>query len=158
MTQHVEAALASGLPSEQDLSFLQYQPRHHRSLLHTSLFFCPFFALTLLYLIYGSFIFPVRLLSGALSGASLSSVDCSTISSIQQCAISAYHSTGLPWLSTAPPLPLEEFVERRDRVAEALRKAGVDALVVEPGFWFQWLANISQAEWESWEVSDFHIT
>ncbi|KAL9621255.1 MAG: hypothetical protein Q9160_004276 [Pyrenula sp. 1 TL-2023] len=156
MAQRVKAGFASTMAPRHELPFLsrQQHEHYHCSFLRTSILLCPFFALTLLYRIYGSFPFPVNVLSEAQSKTKPSNVDDSTLSSIQQCAVSAYRSTGLPWLSTSSPLPLEEFVDRRTRVAEALRKAGVDALVVEPGFWFQWLANVSQVEWESWEPEE----
>lgn len=41
--------------------------------------------------------------------------------------------TGLHFLDNARPLPVEEFVERRDRLARALVADSVDAFVVEPG-------------------------
>lgn len=37
------------------------------------------------------------------------------------------------FLGNARPLPVEEFVERRDRLARALVADGVDAFAVEPG-------------------------
>lgn len=68
--------------------------------------------------------------------------------------MSNFFSTGLPWTSTASPLPVREFVERRDKVAQALVKDNVEALVLEPGYHFQYLANVSQKDWEVWEASD----
>lgn len=56
-------------------------------------------------------------------------------------------------MEKAAPLPLEEFVARRDRLANALVQDGVDAFVVEPGYTFSYYANISQKDWEVWEVS-----
>ena len=46
----------------------------------------------------------------------------------------------------------EDFEDRRDRLALALVADGVDAFVVEPGYTFKYYANISQPEWEVWEV------
>lgn len=61
--------------------------------------------------------------------------------------------TGLHFLDNAHPLPLEEFVERRDRLAQALVADGIDAFAVEPGYTFKYYANVSQPDWEVWEVS-----
>ena len=45
-------------------------------------------------------------------------------------------------------------MNRRQRLAEALVKEGVDAFVVEPGYTFQYYANISQKDWEPWEPEE----
>jgi hypothetical protein len=52
-------------------------------------------------------------------------------------------------LNSASPLPLSEFVQRRDNLAKALVEDGVDAFVVEPGYTFQYYANVSQPDWVS---------
>lgn len=61
--------------------------------------------------------------------------------------------TGLHFLDNAHPLPVEEFVERRNRLAKALVADGVNGFVVEPGYTFKYYVNVSQPEWEVWEVS-----
>jgi hypothetical protein len=79
----------------------------------------------------------------------------------QQCAISKLLDTGLPFLKKASPIAVQDFQERRDRLAEALVAEDVDAFVVEPGYTFKYYGNVSQPEWEVWEVSrntNFKIT
>ena len=49
---------------------------------------------------------------------------------------------------------MQEFIHRRDRLALALVEAGVDAFCVEPGYTFQYYANISQVDWEPWEPEE----
>lgn len=77
----------------------------------------------------------------------------SKLEEFQQCAIKNFHDTGFGFLGTAVPIVLEDFEERRNRLARALVADGVDAFVVEPGYTFKYFANISQPEWEVWEVS-----
>lgn len=60
----------------------------------------------------------------------------------------------MTFLETAKPIPACEFGERRDRLAQVLHKSGIDAFVVEPGYTFQYYANISQADWEPWEPEE----
>jgi Xaa-Pro aminopeptidase len=45
-------------------------------------------------------------------------------------------------------------VERRDNLAAALVQDGIDAFIVEPGYTFQYYANISQKDWEVWEPEE----
>ena len=49
---------------------------------------------------------------------------------------------------------MEEFVERRNRLAVALIADEIDAFVVEPGYTFKYYGNISQPEWEVWEPEE----
>ncbi|CZS90002.1 probable xaa-Pro dipeptidase [Rhynchosporium agropyri] len=77
-----------------------------------------------------------------------------SIQGFQECSINNFLSTGLPFLDPASPLPVSEFVERRDNLAAALVADGVDAFVVEPGYTFQYYANISQKDWEVWEPEE----
>ncbi|KAL3424903.1 metallopeptidase family M24 [Phlyctema vagabunda] len=72
----------------------------------------------------------------------------------QDCSIKNFLDTGLPFLASASPLPVKEYVERRNRLAEALVKDDVDAFLVEPGYTFQYYANISQKDWEVWEPEE----
>ncbi|RDW59815.1 putative xaa-Pro dipeptidase [Coleophoma cylindrospora] len=72
----------------------------------------------------------------------------------QKCSIKNFLDTGLPFLDSASPLPVAEFVERRNQLAEALVADGIDAFLVEPGYTFQYYANISQKDWEVWEPEE----
>lgn len=47
---------------------------------------------------------------------------------------------------------VDEYIERRQRLAVALDEDGIDAFIVEPGYTFQYYANVSQEDWEPWEV------
>jgi hypothetical protein len=73
--------------------------------------------------------------------------------SFQECAINNLLETGLPFLDNASPIVISDYEERRDRLAEALIAEGADAFVVEPGYTFKYYGNVSQPEWEVWEVS-----
>lgn len=81
--------------------------------------------------------------------------DSDRLKSFEQCAIDNLLDTGLPFLQTASPIALVDFEDRRARLAEALVAEDVDAFVVEPGYTFKYYANVSQPEWEVWEVSTF---
>jgi Xaa-Pro aminopeptidase len=72
----------------------------------------------------------------------------------QKCSIKNLLGTELKFLDSASPLPLDEFVQRRTRLAEALVADNVDAFVVEPGYTFQYYNNISQKDWELWEPEE----
>jgi hypothetical protein len=76
------------------------------------------------------------------------------IASFQRCSINNFLETGLPFLESASPLLLDEFVQRRNNLAKALIMDQVDAFVVEPGYTFQYYANISQKDWEVWEPEE----
>lgn len=77
-----------------------------------------------------------------------------TIAEFQECSIRTFLSTGLHFLDSAEPLPVEEFVSRRNNLAKALVVDKIDAFVVEPGYTFQYYANISQKDWEVWEPEE----
>jgi Xaa-Pro aminopeptidase len=49
---------------------------------------------------------------------------------------------------------VDEFVQRRNNLAKALVADNVDAFIVEPGYTFQYYANISQKDWEVWEPEE----
>lgn len=49
---------------------------------------------------------------------------------------------------------MSEFEERRQRLAAALHADSIDAFIVEPGYTFQYYANISQKDWEVWEPEE----
>ncbi|KAE8452040.1 hypothetical protein EG329_002205 [Mollisiaceae sp. DMI_Dod_QoI] len=76
------------------------------------------------------------------------------LSDFQKCSINNFLSTGLPFLRNAAPLPISEFVQRRQNLAIALHADGIDAFIVEPGYTFQYYANISQKDWEVWEPEE----
>lgn len=68
-----------------------------------------------------------------------------SLETFQHCSIrNIFKDTDLGFLSTAHPLNVSEFVTRRDRLAQALAAEGVDAFAVEPGYTFQYYANVSQ--------------
>lgn len=67
----------------------------------------------------------------------------------QDCSISNL-AANLSFLDSASPLPVAEFVYRRDRLAQALYNEGLDAFLVEPGYTFSYYANVTQPEWEVW--------
>ena len=70
----------------------------------------------------------------------------------RRCSINNFRDTGLEFLKGIERIPIAEFVERRDTLASALVKEQVDAFVVEPGYTFLYYANVSQPQWEFWEV------
>lgn len=74
------------------------------------------------------------------------------VKTFQQCAIDNLLETGLPFMKNVAPIAVADFEERRDRLAQALVAEGADAFVVEPGYTFKYYGNVSQPEWEVWEV------
>jgi Xaa-Pro aminopeptidase len=75
------------------------------------------------------------------------------LAAIQKCAIDNVH-LDLSFLDNAPPIQPEEFIARRDRLAQALHHDGIDAFVLEPGYAFQYYGNVSQQDWEPWEPEE----
>ncbi|KAF2172436.1 hypothetical protein M409DRAFT_17669 [Zasmidium cellare ATCC 36951] len=73
--------------------------------------------------------------------------------SFQDCSIKNLQAN-LSFLDTAHPLPVAEFVHRRDRLAQALVEDGLDAFLVEPGYTFSYYANVTQPDWEVWEPEE----
>ncbi|TLD30546.1 hypothetical protein PspLS_01841 [Pyricularia sp. CBS 133598] len=71
---------------------------------------------------------------------------------VQKCAIRNLHRNTS--FLHVKPIKADEFIERRDRLAKALVADGVDAFVLEPGYTFQYYANISQQDWEPWEPEE----
>lgn len=59
----------------------------------------------------------------------------STFDKVQKCAVQTLHQD-LSFLDVEPIKP-DEFIERRDRLAQALAASNVDAFVLEPGYTFQ---------------------
>lgn len=55
---------------------------------------------------------------------------------VQKCSIDNFHSD-LSFLDNAKPIRAQEFLDRRDSLARALAKNGVDAFILEPGYTFQ---------------------
>lgn len=78
----------------------------------------------------------------------------SPIEQFQKCSIKNLLDTGLPFLKSAFPIPTSEFIQRRIRLAAALDADDIDAFIVEPGYTFQYYANISQTDWEVWEPEE----
>jgi Xaa-Pro aminopeptidase len=64
------------------------------------------------------------------------------------CSIDNYRSTGFPFLKWAEPLSTEAFVQRRNKVAEALYSQGLDAFVAETEYPMRYYANFS------WSLSE----
>ncbi|ETN36394.1 uncharacterized protein HMPREF1541_08671 [Cyphellophora europaea CBS 101466] len=75
------------------------------------------------------------------------------IAKVQKCSIDNLHMD-LSFLEDATPIKAEEFIHRRDRLAQALHTDGVDAFVLEPGYTFQYYGNVSQWDWEPWEPEE----
>lgn len=65
----------------------------------------------------------------------------SHLRSFQDCSIKNLQAN-LSFLDTAHPLPVAEFVHRRDRLAQALAEDKVDAFLVEPGYTFSYYGNV----------------
>lgn len=72
----------------------------------------------------------------------------------QKCAIDTYLATGLEFLKDAERPPLEEYILRRNNLAQALAAEGIDAFVAEPGYTFSYYANVTQPQWEPWEPEE----
>lgn len=67
----------------------------------------------------------------------------SRLHDFQACSIrDLLTDTHRDFLSTAHPIQPSEFVSRRDRLAQALVADGIDAFAVEPGYTFQFYANV----------------
>jgi Xaa-Pro aminopeptidase len=77
-----------------------------------------------------------------------------SLDKFQTCSINNFLNTGLPFLEFASPLPVNEFVQRRNNLAKALVADQVDGFIAEPGYTFQYYANISQKDWEVWEPEE----
>lgn len=76
------------------------------------------------------------------SGDSASSSN--RLDSLLECSLAAYDTSALnePLVEA---LPVEEYIERRDRLARALVEEGLDAFVGEPGFTGQYGFPLSVA-------------
>jgi hypothetical protein len=57
----------------------------------------------------------------------------SRLEDFRTCSIKNFEATGLPFLDGVQPICHDEFVSRRQRLAQALLSDGADAFVVEPG-------------------------
>lgn len=97
---------------------------------------------------------PPRQSSEGVPGLPLKAIP-SHLEKFQRCSISTLRDdTDLAFLETAQPLPVSEFVSRRDRLAQALIEDGMDAFAVEPGYTFSYFANVTQPQWEVWEPEE----
>lgn len=76
-----------------------------------------------------------------------------SVARAQKCSIKIFKSD-LSFLDNAQPIQADEFLQRRDRLAQALVRNKVDAFVLEPGYTFQYYGNISQVDWEPWEPEE----
>lgn len=61
----------------------------------------------------------------------------SVFDKVQECAIHNLHQD-LSFLDQAKPIESDEFIKRRDRLAQALSNSNIDAFVLEPGYTFQY--------------------
>lgn len=61
----------------------------------------------------------------------------SVVARVQNCAIDNFHQN-TSFLDLAKSISADEFVERQDRLAQALAASDVDAFVFEPGYTFQY--------------------
>jgi Xaa-Pro aminopeptidase len=86
--------------------------------------------------------------------AQTSSYTSSVSDDFLSCSIKNFEETGYPFLDGVHPITTEEFVARRQRLAEALLSDGADAFAVEPGYTFSYYANITQQQWEVWEPEE----
>lgn len=68
----------------------------------------------------------------------LQSTTHSAFDKAQKCAVKELHKD-LSFLDPAKPITAEEFVGRRDRLAQALAASEIDAFVLEPGYTFQYV-------------------
>lgn len=66
------------------------------------------------------------------------------VEQVQKCAIKNLHKN-TSFLDSARPITADEFVQRRDRLAQALVASDVDAFVLEPGYTFQYAAQLQDA-------------
>lgn len=76
-----------------------------------------------------------------------------SVPSITQCTITNLHKN-TTFLKHATPITGQEFLERRRNLAVALRAHRIDAFILEPGYTFQYYANVSQVDWEPWEPEE----
>ncbi|KAI3328839.1 peptidase M24, structural domain-containing protein [Ustulina deusta] len=76
-----------------------------------------------------------------------------TWNKVRKCATDNFHAD-LSFLDSAKPIHVDEFLERRERLAQALVASNADAFVLEPGYTFQYYGNISQMDWEPWEPEE----
>lgn len=75
------------------------------------------------------------------------------LDAVQQCSIQNLKAN-LSFLDHASAIEPSEFLARRDRLAQALHRSNVSAFILEPGYTFQYYANISQFDWEPWEPEE----
>jgi len=76
------------------------------------------------------------------------------LTQFQDCSINNIPASNLTFLDTVQPLNVSDFVDRRNRLAQALADEDLDAFIVEPGYTFSYYANISQKDWEVWEPEE----
>ena len=86
--------------------------------------------------------------------AQTASQSSSATDAFLSCSIKNFQETGYPFLNGVHPITTEEFVTRRQRLAQALISDGADAFAVEPGYTFSYYANVTQDLWETWEPEE----
>ena len=72
---------------------------------------------------------------------------------IARCTIDSLHRN-LSFLDNSPPITTNEFISRRNRLALALHRLNISTFVFEPGYTFEYYANVSQHDWEPWEPEE----
>lgn len=65
-----------------------------------------------------------------------------TWNEVRKCATDNFHAD-LSFLDSAKPIHVAEFLERRERLAQALVASNADAFVLEPGYTFQYVSRLS---------------
>jgi hypothetical protein len=71
--------------------------------------------------------------------------DKSDLMRVRNCAIDNLHQNHYP-LKDPEPIAVNQFIDRRARLAAALGEVEVDAFALEPGYTFQYYGNISQTD------------
>lgn len=61
------------------------------------------------------------------------STSSSRLDDFRTCSVESFQATGFPFLDGVQPIERDEFVARRQRLAQALLRDGADAFAVEPG-------------------------
>ncbi|KAJ6789252.1 hypothetical protein PWT90_10756 [Aphanocladium album] len=71
----------------------------------------------------------------------------------ERCAIRNFMKD-TSFLDCVEGIGAEEFLQRRNRLAKVLKDEGVAAFVIEPGYTFEYYANVSQKDWAPYEQDD----
>ncbi|KAJ3480276.1 hypothetical protein NLG97_g8107 [Lecanicillium saksenae] len=77
----------------------------------------------------------------------------SLVDKAERCAIRNFMKD-TSFLDCVEGISTEEFLERRNKLAKVLKDEGVAAFVIEPGFTFEYYANVSKTDWEPFELDE----